>query len=187
MSASATSLPKKRPFGCGYIVFPLLLLIFGLTSVFVARQLAPQTSTDAQVFRSDLSCGADLNATTSAGACRTVDAEVLVAEMRKSGFARTPVRTPFVALRFADGTFHEAQLDGSGGEVFTDFVKPGAPARVQLFRGTIVRVVSGKDLAVTTDAPSVDAEMVTEMPWVGGIVIALALVIVGLRIATLRR
>ncbi len=187
MSVVSQALHQKKPFGCSYIFFPLLLVVFGLTSVFVGRQLAPQTNAAAKVFRDDPSCGADLHARTPPGACTTVDAQLLGAEIRKSGNAKSVVRTTFISVRYEDGTIHEAQLDGSAGDIFPYFVKSGAPTRVQLFRGTIVRVTTGTTSAETIDAPDVNAESVSEMPWVGTIAIVVALLIVGLRIYVLTR
>jgi hypothetical protein len=187
VSVPGPAVRLKKPFGCGYIVFPLILVTFGLSAVTAARQLAPQTTSDAAVFRSDPSCAPDASADTPSGACSNVPATITVAEMRDSGNGKTRVHSPMVYLRYADGTFHEAELDGSSGDVFVYSVAPGASARAQLFRGELVRVTAGKDSAETVSAPDVNAKTVGEMPWVGATAIVLALLILGLRIYVMRR
>jgi hypothetical protein len=178
----------KRKFGCSYIVFPILLAALGLTFFWASRQLAPDSNAAAQVFRSDPSCVADLTARVPPGACKTVAATVLLAEVRED-FAggKTPVRTPLVHLQYADGSFHDAELDSGTADVFVYTVAPGALARAQLFRGKLVRVTSGNSSAETVDAPDVDADNVNSMPWAGGVAIALALLIFAARVLYLRR
>jgi len=92
------------------------------------------------------------------------------------------VHTPMVLLRYADGTFHEAELDGGAGEIFVYDVASGTPARAQLFRGELVRITAGNDVAETVSAPDVNAETVGEMPWVGSVAIVAGLLIFGARI-----
>jgi hypothetical protein len=160
------------------IVVALGLLAIGIMFIASGRQLAPRDRAAAEVFRTDPSCTALLSADVPPGACRVVAAEVLVAEVRMGGFGRTRSKTPYVYLRFADGTFRSGDLDGSDGRDFVESVKPGAPARAQLFRGTLVRVASGNAAAETDAAPDISAAVDSEMPWVGGGLIAIAAVFV---------
>jgi hypothetical protein len=176
------ALPPKKPFGAGYVLFPALLVIFGVVALWAGRQLAPQTTADAAVFRSDPSCAREAPAGGPRGACQTVVATVVGAEMRESGSGKTRVHTPMVLLRYADGTFHEAELDGGAGEIFVYDVASGTPARAQLFRGELVRVTAGNDVAETVSAPDVNAATVGEMPWVGSVAIVAGLLIFGARI-----
>jgi hypothetical protein len=188
VSVPTPAIRPKQKFGCGFIVFPIILIVLGIAMVSAGRQLAPDSNAAAEVFRTDPSCTADLTARVPPGACRTVAATVLLAEMRTSyEGGKTPIRTPMVHLRFADGSFHDAELDGSAGDVFVYSVRPGALARAQLFRGDLVRVTSGNDSAETVSAPSVDAETVNEMPWVGAAAIVIALLIFFLRVYVVRR
>lgn len=157
----------------------MIVVAFGLLAIgamFIAsgRQLAPRDRAAAYVFRTDPSCTAPLSADVRPGACMAVSAQVLVAEMRMSGFSRTRGKTPYVYLRFADGTFGNGDLDGSDGRNFVESVKSGAPVRAQLFRGTLVRVASGNASAETDAAPDISAAADSQMPWVGGGVIAVA-------------
>jgi hypothetical protein len=156
------------------IVVALGLLAIGIMFIASGRQLAPRDRAAAEVFRTDPSCTAALSADAPPGACEVVAAQVLVAEMRMSGFSRTRSKTPYVYLRFADGTFRNGDLDGSDGRDFVESVKSGAPARAQLFRGTLVRVASGNASAETDAAPDISAAADSEMPWVGGALIAIA-------------
>jgi hypothetical protein len=181
--------PPKRPkkgFGCAYVAFPIVLVVLGVMFVSAGRALAPDANAAAQVFRSDPSCAADVTARAPQGACKTVAATVLLAEMRLSGNGKTPVRTPLVHLRYADGTFHDAELDDGGGDIFVYSVPSGALARAQLFRGDLVRVTSGSDSAETVDAPDVNAETAGEMPWVGATAIVVALLIFIARLYVVR-
>lgn len=188
MSVPTPAVRPKKKFGCAYVFFPIVFVVFGLTFLWAGRQLAPQSNAAAQVFRSDPSCTADLTARVPQGACTTVAATVLLAEMRtRYTGGKTPVRTPLVHLRYADGTFHDAELDGGGGEVFVYSVRSGALARAQLFRGDLVRVVSGSSSAETVSAPDVDADTVNSMPWAGAVAIVLALLIFFARVYYLRR
>ncbi len=177
----------KKTFGCAFIAFPIGLVLFGLAMVSAGRQFAPASNAAAVVFRSDPSCTPDLTARVPAGACTTVAATVLLAEMRLGVGGKTPARTPLVHLRFADGSFHDAELDGGAGDVFVYSVAPGALARAQLFHGELVRVTSGNSSAETISAPDVDAQNVNEMPWVGAGAIGAALLIVFLRLYVVRR
>jgi hypothetical protein len=188
VSAPAPPVRPKAKFGCSYIFFPIVFIVFGLTFLWAGRQLAPESNAAAQVFRSDPSCTADLTAVVPPGACTTVAATVLLAEMRtRYEGGKTPIRTPLVHLRYADGSFHDAELDGGAGEVFVDSVPSGALARAQLFHGDLVRVVSGNDSAETVSAPDVDADTVNSMPWAGAVAIAVALLIFFARVFYLRR
>lgn len=170
--------------GCSYVIVAVGLIALGIMFVVFGRQLAPQDSEAAQVFRTDPSCTAALSAVVRPGACNVVDATVLVAAMRRGGgMSRTPSYTPYVYVRLADGTTQHDDLDGSAGRVFVSFVRSGAPARAQLFRGTLARVASGDNLAETESAPDVTATSDSEMPWVGAVLIAIAALFVfgGLR------
>ncbi|HEX3466759.1 MAG TPA: hypothetical protein VHT05_01520 [Candidatus Elarobacter sp.] len=169
------------------MVFIALFLVCGIGMIVAGRQLAPTDSVAAQVFRTDPSCAANLSAVKSRGACTVVNAMVLSAEMQYHGFSRTRARTPVVALRFADGTFHDGVLVGSDGDFFVDSVKSGAPARAQLFHDTLVRVASSGSMAETSDAPDYSAESDSEMPWVGAVLIGAALLIFGARLYAVRR
>ena len=156
------------------IAIALGLLAIGIMFVVSGRQLAPRDRAAAQVFRTDPSCTAPLSFDVPPGACKVVAAQVLVAEMRLGGFARTRSKTPYVYLRFADGTFRNGDLDGSDGRYFVESVKSGARARAQLFRGALVRVASGNASAETDEAPDISAAADSQMPWFGGALIAVA-------------
>jgi hypothetical protein len=156
------------------IVVALGLLAIGIMFIASGRQLAPRDRAAAQVFRTDPSCTAPLSSGAPSGACKVVAAQVLVAAMRTAGFGRTRSKTPYVYLRFADGTFGSGDLDGSDGRDFVESVKSGAPARAQLFRGTLVRVASGNASAETDAAPDISAAADSQMPWFGGGLIAVA-------------
>lgn len=187
MSVPTPAIRPKQKFGCGFIVFPLILVVFGIAMVYAGLQLAPDSNAAAQVFRTDPSCTADLTARVPQGACKTVAATVLLAEMRTTyEGGKMPIRTPMVHLQYADGSFHDAELD-PGSDTFVYSVRPGALARAQLFRGDLVRVTSGNDSAETISAPNVDAKDVNEMPWVGAAAIVIALLIFFLRVYVVRR
>ena len=141
------------------------------------RQLAPRDRAAAEMFRTDPSCTAPLSADVPPGACKVVAAQVLVAAMRTGGFARTRSKTPYVYLtsrgrNVSDGPSSTDPTDGD----FVESVKSGARARAQLFRGTLVRVVSGSSSAETDAAPDISAAADSEMPWVGAVLIAIAAV-----------
>lgn len=174
-------------FGCTFVAVPVVLIGLGVMLFSAGRQLAPGDEAAARVFRTDPSCSANLTAAAAPGACTVVDAIVLSAEMRVTGFGRTRVHTPMVSVRFADGTIHEAELDGSAGDVFVYGVLSGARARAQSFRGTLVRVASGDSAAETVSAPDVGAETDREMPWGGVASILAALLIVIARFRFVRR
>jgi hypothetical protein len=156
------------------VVVALGLLAFGIMFIAFGRQLAPRDRAAAEAFRTDRSCTAPLSGAAPPGDCTVVAAQVLVAAMRTGGFGRTRSRTPYVYLRFADGTFRSGDLDGSDGRNFVETVKSGAPARAQLFRGTLVRIASGNASAETDAAPDVSAAADSQMPWVGGALIVIA-------------
>jgi hypothetical protein len=161
--------------GCSYVIVAVGLITLGFMCVMSGRQLAPQDNEDARVFRTDPSCSAVLTSVTSSGACSVVDATIEVAGMRRGGgLTRTPSYTPYVYVRFADGTTQHDDLEGSAGDVFAESVRPGARARVQLFHGTMARLVSGSDHAETISAPDVAAETASELPWVGAVLIVIA-------------
>ncbi len=156
------------------VVVALVLLAFGIMFIAFGLQLAPRDRAAAEAFRTDRSCTAPLSAAAPPGDCTVLAAQVLVAAMRTGGMGRTRSRTPYVYLRFADGTFRSGDLDGSAGRNFVATVQSGAPARGQLFRGTLVRVTSGNASAETDAAPGISAATDSQMPWVGGGLIAIA-------------
>ena len=98
-----------------------------------------------------------------------VPATILAAEMRESGFGRTRVKTPMVALKLADGRIVEDELDGSAGRVFAEGVSSGASGRAQFYRGKLVRVTSGDSTAETLAAPDVAATTDVQMIWSGAV------------------
>jgi hypothetical protein len=164
----------RRLNGCACFVFALGFLAFGITSIVFGRQQSPDANADATIFRTDPSCAVLTSAVASKGACTVVDATVIVAGKRDNHhFTRVPSYTPYVFLRFADGTTRTEDLDGRDGDWFGDTVRPGAPARVLFFRGTLVRVVSGKTSAETISAPDTTATAVSQMPWLGVVLIVI--------------
>lgn len=169
------------------IVLALLFLAVGMMFISSGIQLAPRDRAAADTFRTDRSCVASLDADAPPGACRVVAAQVLVAAMRTGGFSRTRSKTPYVSVRFSDGTTQTADLDGSAGRDFVETVDSGAPARAQLFRGTLVRVVSGKSSAETDAAPDISATADSEMPWVGAVLIAVAAIFAFFAVRAARR
>ena len=164
----------QRANGCAMILIALGLFAFGMMFIASGLQLAPRDRAAAQAFRTDRSCTAPLSAGAPRGDCTVVGAEVLVAEMRTGSSGRPPSKTPYVSLRFADGTIRRADLSGSDGRNFVETVSSGAPARAQLFRGELVRVVSGTSSAETDAAPDIAATNDSQMPWAGGGLIAIA-------------
>jgi hypothetical protein len=155
-------------------VFAVGLLAAGTGFIVSGRALAPADTSNARTFRTDPSCTAPLTGAAPSGACSVVAAKVLVAGMRRTGgLSRTHGNTPFVYLHFADGSPHQDDLEGSAGRDFAESVRPGAPARVQLFRGTMVRVASGSSSAETISAPDVSARTDSEMPWVGAVLMVI--------------
>ncbi len=157
-------------------MFAIGLLALGIGFIVSGRQLAPNETADAKVFRTDPSCTAPLTSAVAAkGDCTVVTAAFVVPGVRRGGgMSRTPSETPYVYVRFADGTSQTDDLEGSDGRWFASSVRPGSPARVQLFRGKLVRVASGNSVAETISAPDVSATTVSQMPWVGGVLIAIA-------------
>ena len=81
----------------------------------------------------------------------------------------------------------DVELDGSSGGTFVYGVASGARARVQYFRGNVVRVTSGTSAAESVDAPDVDADTVGQLPWVGIVAILVAVLMVFARIVVVRR
>jgi len=161
---------------CAMVVLALGLLAFGVMFIASGLQLAPRDRAAAEAFRTDRSCTAPLSAPAPPGNCTVVAAQVLVAAMRSGSSGRTRSKTPYVYLRFGDGTFRSDDLDGSDGRDFVESVKSGAPARAQLFRGMLVRVSSGNASAETESAPDVAAATDSQMPWLGGgLILAAAL------------
>jgi hypothetical protein len=181
------SRPKKT-FGCTFVLLPLVLILVGIAFLSAGKQLAPDANSAAQVFRSDPSCTANLNVTPPAGACTVVDATVLSAEMRVIGYGgKTRPETPYAYVRDANGRMSDVELDGSSGGTFVYGVASGARARVQYFRGNVVRVTSGTSAAESVDAPDVDADTVGQLPWVGIVAILVAVLMVFARIVVVRR
>ncbi len=160
-----------RAEGCSYIVFAALFAAIGAAFVVSGARLGPADHPAAQAFRTDPSCAtAALTASSpSPGACTVVNATLVAAgiRVRYAGLSRTPTRTPWAMLRFPDRTSHDVELQGGAGSVFAESVTAGAPARVQLYASTIARVASGGNAAETIDAPDVNAQTDSEMPWVG--------------------
>ncbi|MDQ6924638.1 MAG: hypothetical protein M3154_00185 [Candidatus Eremiobacteraeota bacterium] len=164
----------RRANGCAMVLIALGLLAFGMMFIASGLQLGPRDRAAAQAFRTDPSCTARLSHDAPPGHCTVVAARVLVAEMRTGSSGRPPSKTPYVYLRFADGTMRHADLDGSDGRNFVETVNSGAPALAQLFRDQLVRVASGSSSAETDSAPDVSATNDSQMPWVGGGLIAIA-------------
>jgi hypothetical protein len=161
--------------GCSYVIVAVGLTALGIAFAMAGIQLAPQDSVAANEFRTDPSCTAAFSGGVRPGACSVVNAMVLVtAERRGGGFTRTPSETPYVSVRYADGTIHQDDLDGGAGTVFALGVHSGAPARVQLYRGTFVRIIAEDTSAETISAPDVNATDDSEMPWVGAVLIVIA-------------
>ena len=161
--------------GCACWVFAAGFLAAGIALIVWGRQWAPGADAAATVFRTDRSCTAPLSAVTPPGECTVVAATVVFAGYSVSNsFTRTHTRTPYVYLRFADGRTESNDLVGADGGFFADVVRPGAPARVQLFRGTLVRVASGRAVAETNSAPDGTAQAVSAMPWLGAVLVIIA-------------
>ena len=178
----------KQTFGCTFVLLPLVLIIAGIAFLSAGKQLAPDANSAAQVFRSDPSCTANLDATAPLGACTVVDATVLSAEMRVSGYGgKTRTKKPYAYVRDANGRMSDVELDDSSGGTFVYSVASGARARVQYFRGNVVRVTSGTSAAESVDAPDIDAETVSQLPWVGIVAILVAVLMVLARIVVVRR
>lgn len=161
--------------GCSYVIVAVGLTALGIGFAMAGIQLAPQDSIAAKEFHTDPSCTAAFSGGVRPGACSVVNAMVLVAAVRTDpGFTRTPSRTPYVSVRYADGTIHRDDLDGGAGMTFALSVHSGAAARVQLYRGTFVRVIAEGSSAETISAPDVSATDDSEMPWVGAVLIVIA-------------
>jgi hypothetical protein len=160
--------------GYAMVVVALGLLALGIMFIASGLQLAPRDRAAAAVFRADPSCTASLSARPPPGECTVAIAQVLVAAMRTGASGRPPSKTPYVYLRLADGTFETGDLDGSAGRNFVETVNSGASARAQLFRGKLVRVVSGSSSAETDAAPDIAAATDSQMPWAGGALIGIA-------------
>lgn len=171
----------RRLNGCAYVVFAVLAAFFGCGFLLAGSSLGPQDRDAANVFRTDPSCAAaalDAGGRTRAvpaGNCTIVGATVVYAVTRVSNnFSRTHAHTPVVEVRYADGSSHQAELDGSAGGIFVDVVHAGAAARVQLYRGTFARIAADGASAETSSAPDVGAKTDTQMLWVGGAMLAFA-------------
>ncbi len=156
------------------MLLAVALIVAGGLFFWAGKSSGPHDAAEARAFRADPSCNAAAIAAEPPGACTSKPIVVLSAEMRESGFSRTRTHTPIVAMRFADGTFDEEEVDGSAGNVFVESVRSGAPGRAQLYRGSVVRIVSGEDSAETVTAPDVAAASDTEMVWAGAVMAALA-------------
>jgi hypothetical protein len=163
-----------RSDGCALIAIALALTALGIMCVVAGLQLTPRDRATAQAFRTDRSCAVPLNDTAPPGDCTIVVAKILYTAMRTGSSGRMRSRTPYVYVRLADGTSYTDDLDGSDGRTFAETVNAGAPARAQLFRGKLVRVVSGSSSAETVSAPDVTATNDAQMPWVGGALILLS-------------
>lgn len=172
--------------GCSVLI-AAALIVFGALFFWAGRSLAPGDDADSRQFLADPSCGASAAAAGTRGACTWAPVTILSAEMRVSGFGRTRAHEPYVAVRRADGTIVEAQLDGSAGRVFVESARSGAGARAEFYRGALVRVVVGSDSAETNDAPDVNASSDVEMRWVGGVMIGVGALVVVVVFARRRR
>jgi hypothetical protein len=156
------------------VLLAAALIVVGGLFFWAGKSSGPHDAAEAKAFRADPSCSAAAIAAEPPGACTWKPMTVLSAEMRESGFSRTRTHTPIVAMRFADGTFDEEEVDGSAGNVFVESVRSGAPGRAQVYRGSVVRIVSGEDSAETVNAPDVAASSDTEMVWAGVVMAAIA-------------
>jgi hypothetical protein len=187
-NAPAGSPRPKKTFGCTFVLVPLILILLGIAFLYAGNQLAPDANSAAQVFRNDPSCSANLNVVRPPGECTVLDATVLGAEMRVTGFGgKTRPETPYASVRDSNGHISDVELDASSGDVFVYGVASGAKARVQYFRGNVVRVASGTTTAESVDAPDVDADTVSQLPWVGMFAILFAVLMVVARIVFVRR
>lgn|GEM_PF-2033776 len=178
-----------RRFGCGFVAVPLVLLALGIMCVAAGRELAPHDRAEALAFRTDPSCTAPLTAAVvPRGQCVVSDVAVLATEMRTGGgISRTHSTTPYVYVHLADGRSYDEELEGSDGRFFVDSVPSGSHARAQLFRGRLVRVASGNASAETASAPDVNAATDAQMPWIGGGLIVIAVLVVLARALAMRR
>jgi hypothetical protein len=159
------------------VLLAAALIVVGGLFFWAGKSSGPHDAAEANAFRADPSCRAAAIVAEPPGACTSKPIVVLSAEMRESGFSRTRTHTPIVAMRFPDGTFDEEEVDGSGGDVFVESVRSGAPGRAQFYRGSVVRIVSGDDAAETVTAPDVAASSDTEMVWAGVVMTAIAVLI----------
>ena len=164
----------RRANGCAMMLIALGLVALGLSFIASGLHLGPRDRAEALAFRTDRSCTVRLSRDAPPGDCTVITAQVLVAAMRTGSSGRPPSKTPYVYLRFADGTMHRADLDGSDGRNFVETVNSGTPALAQLFRGKLVRVASGSSSAETDAAPDIAATNDSQMPWAGGGLIAVA-------------
>lgn len=159
-----------RGMGCALLI-AVPLILFGALFFWAGRATVPRDDIDARRFLTDPSCAAAAAGAEMRGACTWEPVTVLSARMRVRGFGRTRTGEPHVAVRRADGTIVDGVLNGSAGRVFVEFVRSGAPARAEFYRGTLVRVVSGSDAAETEDAPDATATSDLEMLWAGAIML----------------
>lgn len=159
-----------------YFVFALILFAVGAGFIWAGRTSTPDDDATAKVFASDPSCAASLSRALPAGQCRTFDAIVLGTELRYHGIGKTRGHDDYVSMRFSDGTFHDSDLIGNDADYFMSAVPSGAPARVQQFRGEIVRIIAAGLTVETMSAPDVTAQADSEEPWAGAALIAVALI-----------
>ena len=171
----------------GYFVFALLLGAVGAGFVWAGQASAPSDNAAAAVFGSDPSCAASLGRDLPTGQCRTFDATVLGTELRYHGIGRTRAHDDVVSVKLSDGTIHENDLAGGDADLFVYAVKSGSLARVQQFRGDIVRILAAGLTAETMSAPDVSAQADSEMPWGGAALIAVALIFVFFGVRAARR
>ncbi len=173
-----------------FLGVPAVAVIFGITALVAGPMQAPRDKAAAQAFRDDPSCAADLaQAPAANGACSVVDAvvDMVYVGPTDTQALRTTSTQPAVRLRFPDGTVHNADLADSAGRAFVKAVYPGTTARVQLFRGKVVRVAEGDIAAETSSAPDVMASSDAMLPWAGAWMIAGGLVAGFFSIRFLRR
>jgi hypothetical protein len=145
----------------------IVCIAAGLALAVGSLRQRPGGAAVADAFRRDATCRADLPSATVTGACRVESATIDEATEFRLGAVRRKHSDFVVVLRTGDSV-RRVHLSGSDGPAFVHGVPRGAPARVQLFRGTIVRLAANGITAETQAAPDVVASSNGQMPWVGG-------------------
>jgi hypothetical protein len=138
----------------------------GLALVVTSLGQHPGDAAVADAFRRDPSCGADLASATAVGACRVEDAAIDEATDFQLGSVRR-THSDFVVVVHAGDRLRRLHLSGADGRAFVHRVARGASARVQLFRGNVVRIAANGMTAETQAAPDLIASSNGQMPWVG--------------------
>jgi hypothetical protein len=162
-------------------------LALGLGVAVSAMRVSGADDATARAFRADPSCGADLAAAraAAAGACRVEDAVIESATEFRLGSVRHPHADDVVAVRI--GAVHRrVHLAASNGGTFVHAVAADAPARVQLYGTTIVRIEANGVTAQTLSSPDVAASANAQMPWVGAGIAGIG-VVFGIAATALRR